>query len=148
MHSLIIPDEHAIPFLENGHQRVKVVAEFRDNTTEFHAALQKDKNGLIRITFSQQLQKKLGVFPNDYFNIQLSEDNTKYGVEMPEELDEVFKLDEEAFNAFEKLTDGRKRSLIYTILRYKNSQTRIDKSLIITNNLKKGISNPKEWLKS
>ena len=148
MHSLIIPEEHYEIFMDTKKPRVKVFARFRDKEISFYAALQRDKEGLIRITFSKQLQKQLAVFPNDYFKLQMYQDDSKYGVEMPQELEEVLKLDEEAMNIFESLSDGRKRSLIYTILRYKNSQTRIDKSLIIIKNLKKGIIDPKLWLKS
>ncbi|MBT8269948.1 MAG: YdeI/OmpD-associated family protein [Bacteroidia bacterium] len=146
-HSLILPDEIVRPFKEAGHQRVLAKACFNGKEVDFHAALQNDKNGLNRMTFGKTLQKKLGVFINDYFELQLFEDRSKYGVEMPEELNAVFQSDQEAFDRFEMLTPGRQRSIIYSIKRYKNSQTRIDKSLMVGENLKKGISDLKLILK-
>ena len=71
----------------------------------------------------------------------------KYGVEMPEELDAVFKTDHEAFTIFEGFTAGKKRSIIYTIIRIKNSQSRIDKALIMCDNLKRGETNPMKLFK-
>lgn len=95
----------------------------------------------------KKIKKKLGVFPTDYFTVQLSEDTSKYGVEMPEEFEAVLQSDPEAFEIFETLTAGKKRSLIYYILKIKNSQNRIDKALLITENLKRGIRDNRELIK-
>ena len=96
------------------------------------------------MTFGKRYQKDLGVFPNDYFELQLFEDTSRYGVEMPEELEVVLNGDPEALKIFESFTEGKIRSLIYSISRYKNSQTRIDKSLIMAENLRRGIRDPRE----
>ncbi|WP_394971257.1 YdeI/OmpD-associated family protein [uncultured Croceitalea sp.] len=98
--------------------------------------------------FGKRYQKELGIFPNDYFKLQFFEDNSKYGVELPEEFEAVMLSDYEAYQIFESLTNGRKRGLIYAIARYKNSQTRIDKTLLLCENLKRGIRDPREMLKS
>jgi len=84
---------------------------------------------------------------NDYFTLQVFEDISKYGVDMSEELEAVLMSDHEAYSIFENLTPGRQRSIIYTINRYKSSQTRVDKAILITNNIKRGIRDPKSWLK-
>lgn len=98
--------------------------------------------------FSKRHQKELGIFPNDYFQLQFFEDDSKYGVNMPEELKDVLSSDHEAFQIFESFTDGKKRSIIYMISRYKVAQTRIDKSLLVCENLKRGIRHNHELLKS
>ena len=146
MHSLIIPEEIAQLFLSKGQQRVKVQASFEGKSIEFHAALQRYQSQCV-ITFGKRYQKQLGVFPNDYFELQLFQDSSKYGVEIPEELKAVLNADEEANRLFHKFTDGKIRSIIYAIARYKNSQTRIDKSLILADNLKRGISDQRELLR-
>lgn len=146
-HSLIIPEIHAMPFAERGLGRVKVQANFEGKTLNFHAALQK-YYGQFVMTFGKRYQKELGVFPNDYFELQLFEDTSRYGVEMPEELEVVLQGDPEALKIFESLTEGKIRSLIYIIARYKNSQTRIDKSIILSENLKRGIRDPRELFRS
>ena len=98
--------------------------------------------------FGKRYQKVLGIFPNDYFQLQFFEDDSKYGVEMPEELDAVLQSDPEAFQIFDSFTDGKKRGIIYGVLSYKNSQTRIDKSILICENLKRGIRHNPDLLKS
>ena len=142
-HSLSLPEQIVKPFLEKGHQRVAVKAEFEGNTIQFHGAIQKRGKGYY-LMFGKQNQKRLGVFPNDYMQLQFFEDTSKYGVDMPEEFEAVLQSDPEVMEVFETLTMGKKRGLIYTILRYKNSQTRIDKALILCENLKRGIRDPRE----
>ncbi|MEM9649205.1 MAG: YdeI/OmpD-associated family protein, partial [Bacteroidota bacterium] len=144
-HSIPIPMEIATPFLEKGHRRVKVKATFEGKFIEFFAALQKRKE-LVFIMFSKNHQKTLGIFPNDYFRLQFFEDNSKYGADMPEELEAVLSSDYEAYQIFESLTAGKKRGIIYMIIRYKNPQTRIDKSLLLCENLKRGIRDNKVLL--
>ena len=147
-HSLILPEDVGERFLNAGHDRVKVRATFEGRSVDFHAAIQKDRLGRHRMTFGKTLQKRLNVFVNDYFSLQFFEDNSKYGVDMPEEMEAVLDSDPEAHEAFEALTPGRKRSLIYHILKIKSSQTRIDKTLLMCVNLKRGITDLKQLFKS
>ena len=146
-YSLQLPEAIVSPFLEKGQRRVKAVASFEGKEVHFHAAIQRRK-GAYYMIFGKRHQKELGIFPNDYFQLQLFEDTTKYGVEIPEELQAVFDMEPEAMAIFDQLQDGTSRSLIYTIARYKASQTRIDKALLLCENLKRGIRDRKMLLKS
>ncbi|WP_420400125.1 YdeI/OmpD-associated family protein [Flagellimonas sp.] len=145
-HSVRVPTEVVAPFLEAGHKRVKVKAFFENKEAVYYAALQK-RIGAYFVMFNKGNQKNLGVYPGDYFQMQFFEDTSKYGVEMPEELEAVLSTDMDAETVFESFTDGKKRSLIYMISGYKNSQTRIDKSLLLCENLKRGIRDNKLLLK-
>lgn len=145
-HSLLIPERQASPFCDTGKTRVKVIAEFEGRSLEFHAALQKYK-GRYQIIFGKRYQKELGLFPNDYLQLQIIEDDSKYGVDMPEELEAVLQSDKEVAEIFHSFTPGRIRSMIYTIARFKNSQTRIDKSLMLAENLRRGIRDLKDLFK-
>lgn len=143
-----IPNNIFKPFAEAKQNRVKIIATFKNKTINFYAALKKDKNTEdYKMMFGKRLQKELGIFQNDYFEMQLFKDTSKYGVDVPEELDAVFLSDYKAFEIFETLTPGKKRSIIYAISRYKSSQTKIDKSLIMCENLKRGHLNPYSILK-
>ena len=146
MHVVSIPEEVAQPFVSKGHKRVKVVASFQTKSIEFHAALQK-REGVYYMIFGKNNQKALGIYPNDYFTMQLFEDTSKYGVEVPEEFEAVLCSDYDAHQIFEGLTNGKKRGIIYMISRYKTSQTRIDKSLLLCENLKRGVRDNKDLLK-
>jgi len=146
-YTIILPIEIVNIFTEKGFKRAKVKAFFNKNSIEFYAALQKRKEKYI-LTFSKRYQKQLGIFPSDYFQLQLYEDTSKYGVEMPEELEAVLQSDPEAYQIFESFSDGKKRTLIYYILKIKTSQIRIDKALLISENIKMGIIDPKELIKA
>ncbi len=146
-YSLLLPEDIIKPFLEKNLKRVKAKASFQGKEIWFHGAIQK-RNGKHYMMFGKRYQKELGVFPNDYFELQFFEDTSKYGVELPEEFEAVMLSDYEAYQIFESLTDGRKRGLIYAIARYKNPQTGIDKTLLLCENLKRGIRDPREMLKS
>ena len=56
--------------------------------------------------------------------------------------------DLEAFKIFESFTKGKQRGIIYMITRFKDSQRKIDKTLILCENLKRGIRENKELLKA
>ncbi|WP_353779430.1 YdeI/OmpD-associated family protein [Winogradskyella sp. 3972H.M.0a.05] len=148
IHSLPIPEDIGKLFYSGGKTRVKIKATFEGNTIEFHAALNRRKDGSFSIMFGKDNQKKLGVFPNDYFQLQLFEDQSKYGVEMPEELEAVLMSDYEGYQIFENLTPGKQRTIIYAILRYKTPQTRVDKALLVIENLKRGVTNTMDFFKS
>lgn len=146
-YSLLLPEDVIRPFLKRNLKRVKVRATFDGKVLDFHGAIQK-RHGQHYMMFGKRYQKELGIFPNDYFQLQFFEDDSKYGVEMPEELDAVLLSDYEAFKIFDSFTSGKKRGIIYMIARYKNSQTRIDKSILVCENLKRGIRHNSDLLKS
>jgi len=145
-HGLVVPDEVVLPFIEAGHKRIQILAYFEDRMISFHGAIHRYKERYL-ISFGKRYQKELGVLPTDFFEIQFKEDTTQYGVEIPEEFQAVLDSDPEGAAHFSTLTDGRKRGLIYYIIRFKTSQTRIDKSIIILENLKRGIRDPREIIK-
>ncbi|RFN60144.1 YdeI/OmpD-associated family protein [Marixanthomonas ophiurae] len=145
-HAIYLPEEIVSPFLKEKNTRVKVKAFFESNEIEFHAALRK-RLGRYVITFGKRYQKELGIFPSDYFQMQLYEDTTKYGVVMPKEMEAVFESDPEASETFENFSDGKKRSLIYYVKRFKMPQTRINKALLISENIKMGIIDQRELVK-
>ena len=146
-YTLHLPEHIVKPFFEKDMKRVAVKASFQGRQLRFHGAIQKRK-GDYYMMFGKRHQKKLGIFPNDFFQLQFFEDTSKYGVEVPEELDAVLFSDYDAFKIFEDFTPGKQRGIIYAISRYASSQTRIDKSLQLCENLKRGIRDNKILLKS
>ncbi len=147
MHGIIIPDKIALPFIEKGYSRVRVKASFDEITIEFYAALRKYRGEFIMM-FSKNKQKELGLSTNDNFQLQLFEDTSKYGVEVPEEFEAVMLSDYDAYQIFESFTKGKQRGIIYMITRFKDSQKKIDKTLLLCENLKRGIRDNKDLLKA
>ena len=146
IHSVHIPEDIARLFIDKGCSRVQVIASHEGKSITYYAALQKVRGNFV-VMLNKPNQKKLDVFPNDYFQMQLLEDTSKYGVDVPEELTVVLESDPDAFEIFESLTMGKRRGLIYRVAAYKTSQTRIDKTLLMVDNLKRGIRDPKALFK-
>ncbi|WP_161555201.1 YdeI/OmpD-associated family protein [Dokdonia sinensis] len=145
-HRIEIPDDIGNTFREAGHTRVAVTAYFEKNSFAFHGKLHKYKEEYV-ISFGKRYQKELGIFPSDFFEVQLREDTSTYGVEVPEAFQAVLDSDPDGASLFEQLTDGKKRSLIYFVKRIKREQTQVDKTLIIFENLKRGITDQRELVK-
>jgi len=79
-HGINLPEAIVVPFVKTGHKRVQFKAFFEDKIISFHGALHKYLGSYV-ISFGKRYQKELGVYPSDYFELQLIEDTTKYGVE-------------------------------------------------------------------
>lgn len=147
-YNIYIPNEIYSPFTELKISRVKVKITSEIKKIEFYAAVKRDKkSGDFKMMLSKAKQKELGLSLGDEFTIQLFEDTSKYGVEVPEELEEVFLTDYEAYSIFESLTKGKQRSIIYGVIRFKSSQQKIDKALIMCENLKRGNFDPMKMFK-
>lgn len=146
--NILIPFEIFKPFADKKMNRVKAIATYFEKSITFYAAVKKDKkSGNYKMMFSKQKQKELNLNLTDEFEMQLFEDTSKYGVEMPEELEAVLLSDYEAYKLFESLTKGKQRSIIYGVKRFKGSQNKIDKSLILCENLKRKNLEPFKMFK-
>ncbi|MDC7993810.1 YdeI/OmpD-associated family protein [Altibacter sp. HG106] len=146
-HSVRLPEDLLRPFLDENHSRLKAVAMYKGRSVSFHTAIKKYQ-GSYGATFGKRLQKAIALEPEAEFQLQLFEDTTKYGVDVPQEFSAVMESDPEAFAIFETFTDGKKRSLIYFVKRFTVSQTRIDKSLLIADRLKLGVRNTRDLVEA
>lgn len=93
-------------------------------------------DGIGYITISTARMKKLDIHLNDVVEIKLEKDTSKYGFDMPEELDELLKQDIEGYIRFEKLKPSIQRYIIYYIIQVKSSEKRLERALTLINNLK------------
>lgn len=93
-------------------------------------------NRTAYITLSKARMKKLGVLPGDTVSVHLEKDTSKYGMDVPEEFEELLRQDDLAKERFESLSMGMQRAVIYIVAQLKSSQKRIDKSLFLMDNLK------------
>lgn len=69
----------------------------------------------------QQLNKEVG----DRVHFKIEEDPDQLGVEMPEVLSTLFTQDDVLKSIFDRLSDGKKRSLIYTMLKSKDIEKQV-----------------------
>ena len=92
--------------------------------------------GNAYISINAQRMKKLKVELGDEVNVELKKDDSKYGMPLPEELEEVFLQDTEGFQRFEQLTPGKQRYIIGYVAGVKNTDKRIERALLLISNLK------------
>ena len=111
-----------------------------NNAHSYHCAMM-PKGTFHYILVNNETCKKLKLNINDEIAVEIVKDTSKYGINISEELEEVLFSDPEGSLLFHELTPGKQRSLIHLITTVKKSQTRIEKSFVILEHLKrqKGI---------
>ncbi|MFZ1749812.1 MAG: YdeI/OmpD-associated family protein [Saprospiraceae bacterium] len=127
----LVPNDIAIKYIDGKDRRV--ICTINDHIT-IHCALMPNKDTWFVMT-NQQLVKKMNVPVNSEIKVCLKKDHSKYGMPMPEEMNEVLLQDPDADDYFQALTSGKQRSLIYIVSKVKNSDSRIRKALAIADHL-------------
>lgn len=92
--------------------------------------------GRFCIVVNKRIRTALNIVSGDRVEVMLEPDESKYGLPMPKEFEEVMRQDREGKKLFEALTPGKKRSLIYWVSKGKNIDLRIHIALVIMQHLK------------
>lgn len=103
---------------------------------EFHAGMVALGGGDAYITINKKRMKAYGIVRGDEVEVKIRLDESKYGMEMPEELEALLEQDDEGRERFETITPGQQRYIIYYVSQVKNSQKKIDRAIMLINNLK------------
>ncbi|MCO6477624.1 MAG: DUF1905 domain-containing protein [Phaeodactylibacter sp.] len=145
MHYIRIPAEEAAQLKARfGSSRLICLL---NNSVEFHCALMPKKEGGFYINIGKAICEKAGVKKGDTLSVAFLEDSTAYQFELPDAFAEVFHTDPEAAAVFSSLPDGRKRGLLYLVNSVKSVDKKIERALRIAEQLKAGVTNPREILK-
>lgn len=100
-----------------------------ENSISYSCGLNHLGNGnffiIVATKYIQGLKKDLG----DETFFEIKEDPNPLGVEIPEVLEVLLGQDKEANSIFQELSDGKKRSLIYTIKTIKDIDKQVQRSL-------------------
>ncbi len=88
------------------------------------------------IIVNKKRRDAIGIVEGDTVDVELTKDESKYGLPVPEELVEVLKQDNEGDKLFHALSAGKQRSLIYLINNIKDIDRRIHTALIVLEHLK------------
>jgi hypothetical protein len=107
-----------------------------NGTESFQCALLPSDGDFV-IVVNKVKRTKLGIGEGDRIDVELKVDDSKYGLPMPEELQEVLNQDPEGDKLFHALTPGKQRSLLYLIGKVKDIDRRIHTALIFVEHLKK-----------
>ena len=113
-----------------------------NNSHVFHCAML-PKGVFHYILLNTEICKKLQLKPNDTVMVEIEADKTKYGINISEEMLAVLDSDDVGKILFEKLSPGILRSTIYLLNKVKNPQSRIEKTFVVLDHLKrnKGVLN-------
>ena len=105
-----------------------------DQIVSFRCGLNHLGDGNFYVIVARKHLEKLNKDMGDNVDFMIEEDPDQLGVEMPEVLNVFLEQDLESKAIFDKLTNGKKRSLIYSFVKIKD----IDKQIkIIMNFLEK-----------
>jgi len=96
---------------------------------EIHRALRRSANGYEYVGLSIVMVKKMGIRENAEVTISLKEDTSEYGMDFPEEMQEVMDQDPEGKELFERATLGLQRGLLHYVSSAKGIDTRIKRAL-------------------
>lgn len=129
---LLIPDEVSARFIDGNNRRV--ICEMPDGE-EYQLALMPSGKGWY-LLMNQKMVKKYHLKEGGRVSIVLSKDNSEFGMEVPEEFTAVLEMEPQAKQAFEDLTKGKQRSLIYIVNKVKSTDSRLRKALAIVQHLK------------
>lgn len=128
-----IPVSIAEKYIKAGKRRVLCNL---NNTITIHAAILCEKNNYYFININLSIRKALRLQVGSDIEVKLELDESKYQMEFPNELKEIFIQDKEAEMVFHKLSPGKQRSLLHMINILKSEDKRIEKAIIISNYLK------------
>jgi predicted butyrate kinase (DUF1464 family) len=139
MHYITIDAKMVKQLTVNNNKRV--MATLNDTIT-IHAAIMHSKDGEHYVMLSNKILKQLHTSVGKPIKASFKIDTTALQFNVPEEMIEVLATDDEAKLIFDKLTDGKKRSLIALVNRVKSSDKKIEWALKIADKLKLGITSP------
>lgn len=129
---IMIPNDISDTLIQKSRRVIATI----NQTVTFYCALMPDGSGQYFININKEHRNKLKVIKGSMVTVSLTEDTSEYGMPMPEEMQELLYQDEEGSRVFEKLTPGKKRTLLHLIGKIKSSDIRITKSIKIINYLK------------
>ena len=129
---VMVPEKVYKALSSDGKKRVLCTLNDNDH---FHAGFMSDGKGGNFIMLSKPKLKAFKLELGQKVNVTLEKDNSKYGMAMPEEFEEVLSSDSDGQQYFEKLTDGKKRALIHIVSTVKNADLKISKALTILDHL-------------
>ena len=93
--------------------------------------------GSFTIVINKERRKRLGIQPGDILQIEIAADESKYGMPMPAELEEVLKQDPEGRSIFDTMRPGQRRSMMHYIGKIKDIDRRIHCALIFVEHIKR-----------
>lgn len=128
-----VTEEVAEKFIATKVKRILVSINGSDT---YHAGIMHLKTGITFINVNKVFCKKHQLNIGDHISVEITQDMSKYGMEMPEELEVALSMDPEADCFFHALTPGKQRNLIYFSSQTKSSNIRARRAWVVCDHLK------------
>ena len=130
---LAVPEVVGKTFIRQDNRRVICTL---NGKVSFQCALMPKGDGSFFINVNKRIRKQLGLEEGMEVIAGLRNDDSAYGLPMPEELEELMKQDGEGEKLFHALTPGKQRTLLYIIGSPKGGATRLRRAVAVINHLK------------
>ena len=102
----------------------------------YHAALMPDGNGNYSILFNAARRKQYKIEIGDIVDVVIEQDNSEYGVEVPEVFYSICEADPEGNEVFHSLTKGKQRTLLHMLGKVKSEAKQVENWLTLFDYLK------------
>jgi uncharacterized protein YdeI (YjbR/CyaY-like superfamily) len=93
-------------------------------------------NGDAYITINKTRMKQLKLQTGDQVHVLFKKDESEYGLDMCEELQELLQQDIEGKARFDALSPGMQRYIIYYVGQVKSPALRLNRAILLIGNLK------------
>lgn len=133
---MAVPDEVAAIFVTGRKpERVRCVL---NGTVEFQCAIRPISGAGFYINVATQIRNQARVELGQAVKAAVKKDDSVYGRDMPEELEELLSQDEQGNTLFHEILPNKQRGIIHYIASAKSVQVRIDRAIMMVNRLKRG----------
>ncbi|WP_299818008.1 DUF1905 domain-containing protein [uncultured Pontibacter sp.] len=132
-HYLEVPQE-AVQAL--GTLNIRLICRVNEKLT-FQCGLMALGEGKAYISISKKRMQQLGLKLGDKVAVTLEKDDSPFGTEVPEEMEELLLQDEEGNRRFLLLKPAMQRYMLNHVSGVKNPQLRVDRAITLIENLKK-----------
>lgn len=119
-----------------GKLKIRLLCSINGNPS-FQCGMVALGSGNAYISVNKKRMKEFGIKFGEKVKVALQKDDSKYGMDVPEELSELLKQDDEGNRRFKMLPPGTQRYIIYYVAQVKSSQLRINRAIKLITNLKK-----------
>lgn len=133
---MMVPDEVAERFVQ-GRKPARVRCAI-NGTVHFQCAIRPKGGGGFYINVATPLRQQGKFVLGQKLHATVRKDDSEYGRDMPEELQELLAQDEDAKRLFENAKPVNQRAIIHYIASAKSIQVRIDRAIMMTDRLKAG----------
>jgi hypothetical protein len=131
---MVVPDDVAAQFVE-GRKPVRVRCNL-NSRVDFQCAIRPRGGGGFYINVGTPIRQEGKLVLGQKLNVSVRRDDSEYGRDLPEELEELLAIDEEGNRLFQNAKPVTQRAIIYYVNSAKGLQTRIDRAIMMIDRLK------------